>query len=131
MVKNETFYNKIFCNQNNIGLKYFADIRFGMFQSNLIDKNIKFSEIKILQCIKNDVVVNFYDVIRIAHCAINIDMTRPVVILTFELTLYVTKRKTTMQVYFVVLKMPGLKYSYSNIITILKHENEWTIYIML
>ena len=35
-VKNKTFYNipikvKIFCNQNDIGLKYFADIRFGMF----------------------------------------------------------------------------------------------------
>ena len=46
-----------------------------MFQSNLTDKNIKFSEIKILQCIKNDVVVNFNDVIRIAHCAVNIDLT--------------------------------------------------------
>ena len=52
-----------------------------------MDKNIKFSEIKILQCIKNDVVVNFNDVIRIAHCAKNIDLTRPVAILTFELTL--------------------------------------------
>ena len=36
LVKNITFYNiqikiKIFCKQNNIGLKYFADIRFGMF----------------------------------------------------------------------------------------------------
>ena len=36
LVKNKTFYNipikiKIFCNKNNIGLKYFADIRFGMF----------------------------------------------------------------------------------------------------
>ena len=51
-----------------------------------MDKNIKFSEIKILQCMKNDVVVNFNDVIRIAHCAINIDLTRPVAILTFELT---------------------------------------------
>ena len=35
-VKNRTFYNipikiEIFCNQNSIGLKYFADIRFGMF----------------------------------------------------------------------------------------------------
>ena len=50
--KNETFYNKISCNQNNIGLKYFAYIRFGMFKSNLIVENIKFSEIKILQCIK-------------------------------------------------------------------------------
>ena len=40
LAKNETFYNKIFCYQNNIGLKYFADIRFCMFKSNLIDKNI-------------------------------------------------------------------------------------------
>ena len=64
-------------------------------------------------------VVNFNDVIRIAHCAINIDLTRPVAILTFELTLYVTKKKTTMQVYFVVLKMLGLKYLDSNIIMIL------------
>ena len=36
LVKNKTFYNipikiKIFCNKNNIGLKYFVDIRFGMF----------------------------------------------------------------------------------------------------
>ena len=36
LVKNKTFYNipiksKIFCNKNKIGLKYFADIRFGMF----------------------------------------------------------------------------------------------------
>ena len=35
-VKNRTFYNipikiEIFCNQNSIGLKYFADIWFGMF----------------------------------------------------------------------------------------------------
>ena len=35
-VTNITFYNipikfKIFCNHNNIGLKYFADIWFGMF----------------------------------------------------------------------------------------------------
>ena len=54
---------------------------------NLIVENIKFSEIKILQCIKNDVVVNFNGVIRIVHCAINIDLKRPVFILTFELTL--------------------------------------------
>ena len=73
-----------------------------MFKCNLIDKNIKFSEIKILQYIKNDMVVNFNDVIRIAHCAIDIDLTRPVAILTFEITLQVTKSKTTMQVYFVV-----------------------------
>ena len=36
LVKNKSFYNilieiKIFCNKNNIGHKYFADIRFGMF----------------------------------------------------------------------------------------------------
>ena len=36
LVKNTTFYNipmkiEIFCNENNIALKYFADIRFGMF----------------------------------------------------------------------------------------------------
>ena len=36
LVKNKTFYNipikiKIFGNKNDIGLKYFADIRFGMF----------------------------------------------------------------------------------------------------
>ena len=36
LVKNKTFYNiptkiKIFCNKNNIGFEYFADIRFGMF----------------------------------------------------------------------------------------------------
>ena len=35
-VKNITFYNipikiEIFCNQNSIGLRYFADIWFGMF----------------------------------------------------------------------------------------------------
>ena len=35
-VKNRTFYNipikiEIFCNQKSIGLKYFADIWFGMF----------------------------------------------------------------------------------------------------
>ena len=36
LVNSNTFYYipisfKIFCNKNNIGLKYFADIRFGMF----------------------------------------------------------------------------------------------------
>ena len=41
----------------------------------------------ILQCIQNDVVVNFNDVIRIAHCALNIKSTQPVAIHTFELTL--------------------------------------------
>ena len=56
-----------------------------MFKSNLIDKKV--SKIKILLCIKNDLVVNFNDVIRIAHCAIHIDLTQPVAITTFELTL--------------------------------------------
>ena len=36
LVKNRTFYNtpikiEIFCNQNSIGLKYFADFWFGIF----------------------------------------------------------------------------------------------------
>ena len=39
---------KIFCYQNNIGIKYFSDIQ-------------------------NDVVVNFNDDIRIGHCALNIE----------------------------------------------------------
>ena len=36
-----------------------------MFKSNWIDKNKIFSEIKILHCIQNEVVVNFNGVIRI------------------------------------------------------------------
>ena len=71
-VKSITFYNipikiDLFCNQNSIGLKYFAEIWFSMFLSKSIDKNRIFSEIEILQCIQNDVVVNFNDVIRIPH----------------------------------------------------------------
>ena len=54
------------------------------FESKLTDKNRIFSEMKILQCIQNDVVVNFNDVIRIACCALNIESTQPVNILTFE-----------------------------------------------
>ena len=50
---------------------------------------------KILQCIQNDVVVNFNDVIRIVHCALNIESTQPVAILTFDWTLCVTKSKNT------------------------------------
>ena len=57
-----------------------------MFSVHLIDKNRIFSEMKILQCIQNDVVVKFNDVIRIAHCALNIESTQPVAILTFEWT---------------------------------------------
>ena len=74
---------------------------------------------KILQCIQNDVVVNFNDIIRIAHCALNIESTQHVAILTFEWILKVTKSKNTKQFYFVVLKMLGLKDSDSNIIIIL------------
>ena len=42
---------------------------------------------KILQCIKNDVVVNFNDDIRIVQCALYIDSVEPIAILTFEWTL--------------------------------------------
>ena len=37
-----------------------------------------------MQCIENDVAVNFNAVIRNAHCALNIETTPPVAILTFE-----------------------------------------------
>ena len=74
---------------------------------------------KIPQCFQNDVVVSFNDVIRIAHCALNIESTQPVPILTFKWTLKVTKSKNTMQFYFVVLKIPDLKDSDSNSIIIL------------
>ena len=40
---------------------------------------------KILQCIQKDVVVNF--IIRIAHCALNIESAQPVVTIIFEWTL--------------------------------------------
>ena len=39
---------------------------------------------KILQRTENDVVVNLNDVIRIAHCALNIESTQPLSFLTFE-----------------------------------------------
>ena len=93
LVKNKTFYNipiniKILCNENNIILKYFADIRFdirfGMYFVQFNRQNRIFLEMKFLQCIQNDVVVNFNDVIRSAHCALNIELTQPVAILTFQ-----------------------------------------------
>ena len=65
--------------------KYFACIRFGMVlvQINRQKWNILGDE--ILQCIHNDLlVVTFNDVIRIAHCTLNIVSTQPVAILTFE-----------------------------------------------
>ena len=70
---------------------------------------------KIPQCIQNDVIVNFNDVIRIARCVLNIVWTQPVAILTFGRILWETKSKYTMQFYFVVLKMPGLKDYYNSI----------------
>ena len=75
----------------------------------MIDKNRIFSEMKIPQCIQNEVVVDFNDVIRIRHCALNIESKQPVAILTFEWTSLVRKSKNAMQFYFVVLKMLGLK----------------------
>ena len=42
---------------------------------------------KILQYTQNDVVVNLSDVIIIASCAVNIELTKPFAILTFEWTL--------------------------------------------
>ena len=54
------------------------------FYTTLIDKDRKFSEMKILQFNQNDVVFNFNDVIIIARCALNIESTQHVAILTFE-----------------------------------------------
>ena len=59
------------------------------FETNLIGKNKMFSEMEILQCIQNDLVINFNDVIRIARCALNIESAQPVAILTFEWTLLI------------------------------------------
>ena len=42
---------------------------------------------KILQCAQNDVVVHFNDVIRNVHCALNIEWTQHIAILTFKWTL--------------------------------------------
>ena len=74
-----------------------------------MDKNRIFSETKIRQCIQNEVVVNFNDVIRIRHCALNIESKQPVAILTFEWTSLVRESMNAKQFYSVVLKMTGLK----------------------
>ena len=74
-----------------------------------MDKNRIFSEMKITQCIQNDVVVNFNDVIIIRHCASNIESKQPVAFLTFEWTSLVRKSKNAKPFYFVVLKMPDLE----------------------
>ena len=57
---------------------------------------------KILQCIQNDVVVNFNDVIRIAHCALNIESTQPGAILTFEWILDNKYQKVKIQCSFIL-----------------------------
>ena len=74
-----------------------------------MDKNRIFSKIEIPQCIQNDVVVNFNDVIRIRHCALNIESKQPVAILIIEWTSLVKKSINAKPFYFVVLKIPGLK----------------------
>ena len=58
-----------------------------MFLVQIDRQNRQFSEMNILQCSQNDVVVNFNDVIRIVHYALNNESTQPVSILTFEWTL--------------------------------------------
>ena len=68
-----------------------------------MDRDRIFSEMKIPQCIQNDVVVNFNDVIRIGHCASNIESNQPVAILTFEWTSLVRESKNAKQFYSVVL----------------------------
>ena len=80
---------------------------FACFQSELMDKNKIFSEMKIQQCIQNDVVVNFNDAIRIRHCALNIESKQPVAFLTLGWTSLVRESKNAKQFYSVVLKMPG------------------------
>ena len=42
---------------------------------------------KRLQCIEIDVVVNFNDIIRMAHRALKIESAQPISILTFEMKL--------------------------------------------
>ena len=39
---------------------------------------------QILLCTQNDVVVNFNDVIRIAHCALSIEPTQRAAVLTLN-----------------------------------------------
>ena len=79
------------------------------FKSNWIDKNEIFLEIKILQLFQNDVVINFNNVIRIVHCALNIESAQPVSIRTFEWTLLVTKIIRALQLCSMVIKIHGMK----------------------
>ena len=59
----------IFCIQIVLALSILPKLCAACFLAKLIDKNKIFSEIKILKCIQNDVVVNFHDVISIPHWA--------------------------------------------------------------
>ena len=77
---------------------------------------------KSLQCIQNDVIVNFNNGIRTQHWALNIESTYPLAIRTFEWTLQVSESKKTIKFYFEVLKMLGLKESDSNITKILQYK---------
>ena len=78
---------KIFRNQNNIDLEYFADIRFGMFLVQIDRQKMNILGKENSAMYSNDVVVHFNDVIRNAHCALNIESTQHVAILTFKWTL--------------------------------------------
>ena len=94
-----------------------------------IDKNRTFLEMKILKCTQNDVVVNFNDVIRIAHCALNIESIQPVSILTFKWTLYITKSEKYNVSLFCGFKDAGLerfrfKYYHNSI----EHENRQVVW---
>ena len=89
LVKNKTLYNipikiKIFCIKIILALNILPILGLACFSSKLMDKNRTFLEMKIPQCIQNDIVVNLNDVIRIRHCASNIESKQPVAILTFE-----------------------------------------------
>ena len=48
-------------------------------------KNKIFQEIKKLQCIQNDVVAIFNNVISIGHCALNIESAQPVAFFNIEI----------------------------------------------
>ena len=62
-----------------------------MYLVQLDIRNRILSEMKILQCIQNDVVAKFNDVLRTAHLALNIESIQSVTVLTFEWALSVTK----------------------------------------
>ena len=49
-----------------------------MFLVQLDKQSRIFLEFRILQCMQDDVVVSFNDVITTAHCDLNIESTQPV-----------------------------------------------------